>query len=162
MTSGKREKLLVVGRRNAKYSKNYSSSADETQNRPKTAFPPGRKVKITQKLHFRHGGKSKTAKNHISATAESQNHPKTAFPPRRKIKITQKPHFRPGGKSKTAKNRNLFTPSPHKVLISGKACNALMTRQGRGSPLCLVISYCAIRPRPFPTYTSKTKPRAKD
>ena len=36
----KRQKLSVVGRRNAKYSKNYSSSADETQNRPKTALHP--------------------------------------------------------------------------------------------------------------------------
>ena len=118
------QKLLVVGRRNAENDKNCLSSADETQNHPKTAFPPGRKIKIAQKLRFRHGGKSKSLENCVSARAEKQNHSKTSLPPRRKNKIGE--------------NRNLFTPSPHKVLISGKACNALMIRQGRGSPLCLV------------------------
>ena len=40
---------LVVGRRNAKSPKNRASATAENQNHPKTAFPPRRKIKITQK-----------------------------------------------------------------------------------------------------------------
>ena len=80
----KRKKQRFACKRRTKNGENCISHPLESQKLMKTAFPPGRKIKITQFLRFRHGGKIENSKNCASATAESQNHPISAFPPRRK------------------------------------------------------------------------------
>ena len=158
----KRQKLSVVGRRNAESPKNCASSTDDERKMAKSAFHPWMKSEKREKERFRHGGKSKTSKNHVSATAENQNHSKTALPPGRKNKITQKPRFRHGGKSKSGKTAKYARLSFRQTNPRGKTCSAPgdKTRQ-RIAPLP-----CPLQPNaptdPFPPYTSKTKPRAKD
>ena len=73
-----------MSKETAENSKNCVSARAENQKRLKTVFPPRRKIKKQQKLHFRPGGNAKTTKNRVSATAETQKTVKTTFPPGRK------------------------------------------------------------------------------
>ena len=65
-----RRKMPVVGRRNAGFAENHSSSVDESEKETKDAFHPRLKLKKRQKSTFRHGGRVENSKNCISAMAE--------------------------------------------------------------------------------------------
>ena len=52
--------LPGYGSKSSKIDENYVSAAAENQKRLKTVFPPRRKIKKQQKLHFRPGGNAKT------------------------------------------------------------------------------------------------------
>jgi len=50
-----RRKMLVVGRRNAGFAENHSSSMDENEKEAKNARYPWMKAKKRQKMPFIHG-----------------------------------------------------------------------------------------------------------
>ena len=75
-----RWKMPVVGRRNAGFVENHSSSMDESEKTLKIGFRPRPKSRKQQKERFGRGRKTKNGENCISATAETEKTPQTGFP----------------------------------------------------------------------------------
>ena len=91
--------MLVVGRRNAGFAENHSSSMDESEKTLKIGFRPRPKSRKQQKERFGRGRKTKNGENCISATAEIEKTLKITFPTPWKQKNTLKSAFSPYGKA---------------------------------------------------------------
>ena len=94
-----RRKMLVVGRRNAGFAENHSSSVDESEKTLKIGFRPWPKSRKQQKERFGRGRKTKNGENCISATAEIEKTLKITFPTPWKQKNILKTTLPPYGKA---------------------------------------------------------------
>ena len=73
--------MLVVGRRNAGFAENHSSSVDENEKEAKNARYPWMKARKRRKSAFRYGGRVENSENSISAAAETEKTAKIDFRP---------------------------------------------------------------------------------